>query len=132
MSVIELADSEVAERFERALGDEFDLPSVEDLETVAQGLARSPPRSCWCGRTPGPRAWPRRYGSPTGKCSSWSAFHGTASNEPSPHWPRSREESHAAPAADRVGQLTALSVLKARGLLTDEEFAAEKARVLGA
>ncbi|MCY0931350.1 SHOCT domain-containing protein [Streptomyces sp. H27-H1] len=37
-----------------------------------------------------------------------------------------------APAADRVGQLTALAELKAKGLLTDEEFAAEKARVLGA
>ncbi|NGO81763.1 SHOCT domain-containing protein, partial [Streptomyces sp. YC504] len=40
----------------------------------------------------------------------------------------------AAPAApvDRVAQLTALADLKAQGLLTDEEFAAEKARVLGA
>lgn len=39
----------------------------------------------------------------------------------------------AAPAApvDRVAQLTALADLKAQGLLTDEEFAAEKARVLG-
>ncbi|MER5488304.1 SHOCT domain-containing protein [Streptomyces sp. NPDC002812] len=38
----------------------------------------------------------------------------------------------AAPAApvDRVGQLTALAELKAQGLLTDEEFATEKARVL--
>lgn len=37
-----------------------------------------------------------------------------------------------APAAtDRVAQLTALADLKAQGLLTDEEFAAEKARVLG-
>lgn len=37
-----------------------------------------------------------------------------------------------APAAtDRVSQLTALADLKAQGLLTDEEFAAEKARVLG-
>ncbi|MEU7298415.1 SHOCT domain-containing protein [Streptomyces exfoliatus] len=36
-----------------------------------------------------------------------------------------------APAAtDRVAQLTALAELKAQGLLTDEEFAAEKARVL--
>ncbi|MGA5198435.1 SHOCT domain-containing protein [Streptomyces exfoliatus] len=36
-----------------------------------------------------------------------------------------------APAAtDRVAQLTALAGLKAQGLLTDEEFAAEKARVL--
>ncbi|MFF6794196.1 SHOCT domain-containing protein [Streptomyces filamentosus] len=31
---------------------------------------------------------------------------------------------------DRVSQLTALAELKAQGLLTDEEFAAEKARVL--
>lgn len=37
-----------------------------------------------------------------------------------------------APAVDRVGQLTALAELKAQGLLTDEEFAAEKARVLSA
>ncbi|MFI7005586.1 SHOCT domain-containing protein [Streptomyces sp. NPDC050145] len=33
-------------------------------------------------------------------------------------------------ATDRVAQLTALADLKAQGLLTDEEFAAEKARVL--
>ncbi|MFJ7266102.1 SHOCT domain-containing protein [Streptomyces sp. NPDC099050] len=41
-------------------------------------------------------------------------------------------QAAAAPAAavDRVGQLTALAELKAQGLLTDEEFAAEKARVL--
>ncbi|MGY3334359.1 hypothetical protein ACVW0K_000458 [Streptomyces filamentosus] len=31
---------------------------------------------------------------------------------------------------DRVSQLTALAELKAQGLLTDEEFAAEKARIL--
>ncbi|MBM7056981.1 SHOCT domain-containing protein [Streptomyces durocortorensis] len=38
----------------------------------------------------------------------------------------------AAPAGtDRVGQLTQLADLKAQGLLTDEEFAAEKARILG-
>ena len=38
-----------------------------------------------------------------------------------------------APAAgeDRIGKLTALAELKSQGLLTDEEFAAEKARVLG-
>ncbi|MGW5733158.1 MULTISPECIES: SHOCT domain-containing protein [Streptomyces] len=35
-----------------------------------------------------------------------------------------------APAPDRVTQLTALADLKAQGLLTDEEFATEKARVL--
>ncbi|MFH9395229.1 SHOCT domain-containing protein [Streptomyces sp. NPDC017556] len=32
---------------------------------------------------------------------------------------------------DRVSQLTQLADLKAQGLLTDEEFATEKARVLG-
>ncbi|MEU4173660.1 SHOCT domain-containing protein [Streptomyces sp. NPDC026589] len=32
---------------------------------------------------------------------------------------------------DRVSQLTQLADLKAQGLLTDEEFAAEKARILG-
>ncbi|WP_353943310.1 SHOCT domain-containing protein [Streptomyces sp. HUAS MG91] len=36
-----------------------------------------------------------------------------------------------APATDRVSQLTALADLKAQGLLTDEEFATEKARILG-
>ncbi|WP_327307372.1 DUF6325 family protein [Streptomyces sp. NBC_01298] len=39
VSVVELADSEVADQFERVLGEEFDLLSDEDLETVAQGLA---------------------------------------------------------------------------------------------
>ncbi|MEU6841749.1 SHOCT domain-containing protein [Streptomyces sp. NPDC046716] len=34
-------------------------------------------------------------------------------------------------ATDRVAQLTALADLKAQGLLTDAEFATEKARVLG-
>ncbi|MFE9564699.1 SHOCT domain-containing protein [Streptomyces sp. NPDC006487] len=49
-------------------------------------------------------------------------------------WQQTRQApppAAAAPAADRVGQLTALAELKAQGLLTDEEFAAEKARVLG-
>ncbi|MFC8229779.1 SHOCT domain-containing protein [Streptomyces sp. NPDC057287] len=36
----------------------------------------------------------------------------------------------AAPSTDRVSRLTALADLKAQGLLTEEEFAAEKARVL--
>ncbi|MFC9330415.1 SHOCT domain-containing protein [Kitasatospora sp. NPDC057015] len=42
------------------------------------------------------------------------------------------QQAQAAPAAgeDRIGKLTALADLKAQGLLTDEEFAAEKARVL--
>ncbi|WP_432247424.1 SHOCT domain-containing protein [Streptomyces sanyensis] len=37
----------------------------------------------------------------------------------------------AAPPADRVSQLTALAELRDRGVLTDEEFAAEKRRILG-
>jgi hypothetical protein len=37
----------------------------------------------------------------------------------------------AAPAPDRVTQLKDLADLKAQGILTEEEFAAEKARVLG-
>jgi hypothetical protein len=36
----------------------------------------------------------------------------------------------AAPAEDRIAQLTALADLKASGVLTEAEFAAEKARVL--
>ncbi|MGW7314951.1 SHOCT domain-containing protein [Streptomyces sp. NPDC054854] len=36
----------------------------------------------------------------------------------------------APPAVDRVGQLTQLAELKAQGILTEAEFAAEKARIL--
>ena len=36
-----------------------------------------------------------------------------------------------APAEDRVQQLKDLGDLKAQGVLTDEEFASEKARILG-
>lgn len=37
----------------------------------------------------------------------------------------------AAPAEDRVQQLKDLADLKAQGVLTEEEFASEKARILG-
>jgi hypothetical protein len=37
----------------------------------------------------------------------------------------------AAPAADPIEQLTQLADLKERGLLTDAEFAAQKAKLLG-
>ena len=36
-----------------------------------------------------------------------------------------------APADDRIEQLRQLGELKAQGILTEEEFAAEKARILG-
>jgi hypothetical protein len=37
----------------------------------------------------------------------------------------------AAPAADPIEQLTQLAALKQQGILTDEEFAAQKAKILG-
>ena len=36
-----------------------------------------------------------------------------------------------APAADPIEQLTQLAALKQQGILTDEEFAAQKAKILG-
>jgi hypothetical protein len=38
----------------------------------------------------------------------------------------------AAPAADPIAQLKELAALKEQGILTDEEFAAQKAKILGA
>jgi hypothetical protein len=50
-------------------------------------------------------------------------------------YPRDEPEpAYAAPApppADPIEQLKELAALKAQGVLTDEEFAAQKARVLG-
>jgi hypothetical protein len=40
------------------------------------------------------------------------------------------EQSSAPPAKDRLQQLKELGDLKAQGVLTEEEFAAEKARIL--
>ncbi|MEZ5122408.1 MAG: SHOCT domain-containing protein [Solirubrobacterales bacterium] len=37
----------------------------------------------------------------------------------------------AAPAADPIAQLKELAELKSQGILTDEEFAAQKAKILG-
>ena len=37
----------------------------------------------------------------------------------------------AAPAADPIQQLKELAALKAQGILTEEQFAAQKARILG-
>ena len=38
----------------------------------------------------------------------------------------------AAPAADPIAQLKELAALKEQGILTDEEFATQKAKILGA
>ena len=38
--------------------------------------------------------------------------------------------SHSTPAADPIAQLKDLAALKAQGILTDDEFAAQKARIL--
>jgi Short C-terminal domain len=57
----------------------------------------------------------------------WAEQDTQSSPEPAP--------SPSAPSAgsgDRVAQLKDLADLKAQGILTEEEFAAEKARILGA
>lgn len=49
-------------------------------------------------------------------------------SEPAPTQPQAPPS---APSEDRVSQLKDLADLKAQGVLTDQEFAAEKARILG-
>jgi Short C-terminal domain len=48
-----------------------------------------------------------------------------------PPAPPSPPAPSAAAGQDRIAQLKDLADLKAQGILTDEEFAAEKARILG-
>lgn len=48
-----------------------------------------------------------------------------------PQTPAAAPPPPAPAGTDRVSQLTQLADLKAQGLLTDEEFATEKARILG-
>jgi hypothetical protein len=50
--------------------------------------------------------------------------------EPAPAPAQPAAPAPAPPAPDRIAQLKQLGELKAQGVLTDEEFAAEKARVL--
>jgi hypothetical protein len=45
--------------------------------------------------------------------------------------PQAPPPAQPAPAEDRVEKLKELAALKQQGVLTDEEFAAEKARILG-
>jgi hypothetical protein len=55
----------------------------------------------------------------------WSAEEQPQYAEPPP------QAAPAAPAASRVDELKDLAALKEQGVLTDAEFAAEKARILG-
>jgi hypothetical protein len=63
----------------------------------------------------------------------WSQ-QGSAYDEPEPTYaapPPPPPPPAAAPAADPIEQLTQLAALKDQGILTDEEFAAQKAKILG-
>jgi hypothetical protein len=50
--------------------------------------------------------------------------------EPEPQYAPPPPAAPAAPAESRIDKLTKLGELKAQGVLTDEEFAQEKARIL--
>jgi hypothetical protein len=50
---------------------------------------------------------------------------------PQPAAPQPAAAPAAAPQADVVGQLKELAALKDQGILTEEEFAAQKAKILG-
>lgn len=58
--------------------------------------------------------------------------HYDQSSEPAPSQPAQSASAASAGGEDRIAQLKDLADLKAQGILTDEEFAAEKARILGA
>jgi hypothetical protein len=60
----------------------------------------------------------------------WSQQEAPAYAEPEPTY-AAPAPAAAAPAADPIQQLQELAALKDQGILTDEEFAAQKARILG-
>jgi hypothetical protein len=51
--------------------------------------------------------------------------------EPEPQYEQAPPPPPAAPAPDPIEQLKQLGELKQQGILTDEEFAAQKAKILG-
>ena len=57
----------------------------------------------------------------------WQQQGGYYEQEPEPQY----EAAPAAPAPDPIAQLKQLGELHAQGVLTDEEFAAQKAKILG-
>jgi hypothetical protein len=60
----------------------------------------------------------------------WSQQDSSQYDEPQPTYAAPPPPA-AAPAADPIEQLTQLAALKDQGILTDEEFAAQKAKILG-
>jgi hypothetical protein len=60
----------------------------------------------------------------------WSQQDAAAYDEPEPTYAAPPPPA-AAPAADPIEQLQKLAALKDQGILTEEEFAAQKAKILG-
>jgi hypothetical protein len=65
------------------------------------------------------------------QASRWAEQDAAAYQEPGYEDPGYAQPPPAAPAADPVDQLKQLGELHAQGVLTDEEFAAQKAKLLG-
>jgi hypothetical protein len=72
----------------------------------------------------------RRRGLIAGAAIGAAAAHRGDSNEP--EQPQAGDQAPAPPPADPVDELKQLAELHASGVLTDEEFAAAKAKVIGA
>ena len=60
----------------------------------------------------------------------WSQQDSAAYDEPEPTYAAAPAPAVAAPVADPIQQLKELGALRDQGILTDEEFAAQKAKVL--
>jgi hypothetical protein len=65
------------------------------------------------------------------QASRWAEQDAAAYQEPAHQDPGYAQPPPAAPTADPVDQLKQLGELHAQGVLTDEEFAAQKAKLLG-
>ena len=63
------------------------------------------------------------------QANKWSQQGGYA--EPEPQYEPAPAPAAAPPAADPIEQLKQLAELKNQGILTEEEFAAQKAKILG-
>ena len=61
----------------------------------------------------------------------WQRKESAAYGQPEPTYQEPAPQDAAPPAPDPIQQLKDLADLKAQGILTEEEFAAQKARILG-